>query len=73
MTNFLHALVAVMAGNALYFLAMPYLPAWAQHRTLREDTGIAVDFVFCLVIFVFVKMMAGGNASRGRSKQEHRP
>ena len=68
--NFVHALIAVLAGNALYFLLMPYLPVRAQHVTLRVDLGLAVDFWFCLVVLGIVKMVA---ACRKEQSKLHRP
>ena len=53
--NFLDALVAVLAGNAIYYLLMPHLPAVARHGGFREDWGLLVDFTICSVIFVVVK------------------
>ena len=55
MRNFLDAFVAVLAGNAIYFLLMPHLPAVARHRLFQEDWGLLVDFAICAVIFVAVK------------------
>jgi hypothetical protein len=55
MKNFLDALVAVLAGNALYFLLMPHLPVIARHSRFKEDRGLLVDFAICTVIFVAVK------------------
>ena len=55
MKNFLDALVAVLAGNALYFLLMPHLPALARHTLSKEDWGRLVDFAICTAIFVAVK------------------
>jgi len=54
--NFLDALLAVLAGNAIYFLVMPHLPVVARHTMFQEDWGLLVDFLFCLVIFVAVKI-----------------
>lgn len=56
--NFIHALVAVLAGNAAYFLVMPYLPPLAQHVAPRLDLGLVVDFWFCLVALAIVKTAA---------------
>lgn len=56
--NFLHALAAVLAGNAAYFLLMPYLPSGARHTVFKLDWGLAVDFWFCLVIFGAIKTVA---------------
>jgi len=54
----MHALVAVLAGNAAYFLLEKYLPAPARHVGFRTDLGTLVDFCFCLVIFVGIKTFA---------------
>ena len=55
MKNFFDALVAVLAGNAIYYLLMPHLPKVARHALFKEDWGLLVDFVVCTVIFVAVK------------------
>jgi hypothetical protein len=55
--NFLDALVAVLAGNAIYFLLMPHLPTAIQHRLFKEDLGLLVDFCICTVIFATVKFV----------------
>ncbi len=57
--NFVQSLVAVLAGNALYFLLMPYLPVRARHVAPRLDLGVVVDFWFCLVILGIIKTIAG--------------
>lgn len=62
MVNFIHALIAVLAGNAAYYMLMPYLPPRARHVLFQIDLGLVVDFWFCLVIFGIVK-----TASRWRS------
>jgi hypothetical protein len=53
--NFLDALLAVLAGNAIYFLLMPHLPALARHALFKEDWGLLADFAVCAVIFAAVK------------------
>ena len=55
--NFFDALVAVMAGNAIYFLLMPFFPVAIRHAMFKEDWGLAIDFVICAVIFVVVKIV----------------
>ena len=55
MKNFLDALVAVLVGNAIYFLLMPNLPAAARHTLFKEDWGLLLDFAICTAIFVVVK------------------
>src|SRR5712691_10386479 len=53
--NFLDALVAVLAGNAIYLLLMPHLPAVARHALFKEDWELLVEFGICTVIFLAVK------------------
>ena len=45
----------MLAGNAIYFLLMPYLPAVARHTPFKEDLGLLLDFAICSAIFVVVK------------------
>jgi hypothetical protein len=58
-SNFIQALVAVVAGNVLYFALERYLPARAQHVAFKIDLGTVVDFWFCLVAFGLIKTLAG--------------
>jgi hypothetical protein len=60
--NFLDALIAVLAGNAIYFLLMPRLPLAMRHSLFKEDWGLAVDFVVCTAIFVLVKVARSGTS-----------
>jgi hypothetical protein len=66
--NFLHALVAVLAGNAIYFALERYLPMRAHHSPMRIDLGTLVDFWFCLVIFGIIKTVAARKKSSGLPK-----
>ena len=54
--NFFQSLAAVVAGNIVYFLLMPYLPPAARHNPARPDLGVIVDFWFCLVFLGLIKM-----------------
>ena len=56
MKNFMDALLAVLAGNAIYFLLMPHLPLAIRHSLFKEDWGLLVDFAICAAIFVAVKL-----------------
>jgi hypothetical protein len=51
------ALIAVLLGNAIYFLLMPHLPKALRHSLFQEDWGLLVDFCICAVIFGFIKWM----------------
>ena len=59
MKNFAQALIAVLAGNAAYFLLLPYLPVPARHVPFRTDLGLLVDAGFCLVALAVTKLVSG--------------
>jgi len=70
--NFVQSLIAVLAGNLVYFLVMPYLPAAARH-THRYDLGMVVDFWICLVIFGAIKTFSRwGDRSRDADHDRER-
>jgi hypothetical protein len=64
--NFIHALAAVLAGNAIYFLLVRYLPPRARHVPFQIDLGLVVDFWFCLVAFGMIKTLAGWRRDSNR-------
>jgi hypothetical protein len=66
--NFAQSLVAVLAGNIIYFLLMPHLPPVAQH-VRRYDFGVVVDFGICVAIFVLIKTFANRGRSSRRQQQ----
>ena len=53
--NFVQSFLAVLLGNAMYFLVMPSLPPAARHKLYRVDLGLLVDFWFCTVAFGLMK------------------
>jgi hypothetical protein len=54
---FWRSLLAVLAGNALYFGIESHLPLWAQHQTFGMDAGLAVDFVICIACYQFARLL----------------
>ncbi len=57
--RFAKSLLAVVAGNAIYFLAlMPHLPLPAQHQPNRIDLGLVIDFWVCLAVWGIVEVAA---------------
>lgn len=70
--NFAQSLIAVLAGNLVYFLVMPYLPAAARHNPMRFDLGVVVDFWFCLVFLGAIKTILkwGSRRQEGNAKQK---
>lgn len=58
--NLLEAVIAVIAGNAIYFLALwPYLPEHARHQIYRLDLGLLIDFWLCAACFGAIKLVSG--------------
>jgi len=53
--NFLQSLLAVLLGNAVYYLLMPSLPPAARHQLFKVDLGLLVDFWFCVVAFGLIR------------------
>ena len=55
-SRWLEYLIAILAGNAIYFLLlMPRLPEPFRHRTFRVDLGLAVDFAVCLGLYGVIR------------------
>jgi hypothetical protein len=70
--NFVQSLIAVVVGNAVYFLLLvPLLPPAAHHRRERIDLGLVVDFWVCLVIYGLLEIIVRRwKLSRRRESQE---
>ena len=62
--NFWQSLIAVVVGNAIYFLSMNYLPRPARHNTFKFDLGLVVDFWICLVIYGLLELFKRRRRSR---------
>jgi hypothetical protein len=56
--NFLQALCAILLGNLAYFLLQSRLPL-PSHHPFRVDSGLMVDFFFCLIIYFLIRKLAG--------------
>ena len=67
-TNFMHALVAVLAGNVAYFL-LETTPARCRPSTsaFKTDLGTLVDFCFCLVVFGIIKALPRARGERSKA------
>jgi hypothetical protein len=63
----MHALIAVLAGNAAYFLLVRHLPSQARHVPFHIDLGMVLDLWLCLVAFGAIKTVAG------RRRQSNQP
>lgn len=57
-SNFLKSLLAVVAGNAIYFLVlMPLLPPAGRHGIARIDLGLVIDFWVCVAVFGVIELV----------------
>ncbi|MGB9455056.1 MAG: hypothetical protein WCB12_03375 [Bryobacteraceae bacterium] len=55
--QFRRSLLAVLAGNLIYYAAWRYLPPLAQHQIYQIDWGVVVDFGICLVCYGLVRLI----------------
>ena len=58
--NFWRSLIAILAGNAIYFSVEPYLPLKAQHQPFIIDWGLAVDFWICVFCWGLLRLIREG-------------
>ncbi|MCL4524178.1 MAG: hypothetical protein M1451_09740, partial [Acidobacteria bacterium] len=55
-TNWRDALLAVLAGNVIYFLLVePGLPERLRHHTFQIDAGLWIDFAVCVVVLAVIR------------------
>jgi len=55
LVNLAQMLVAIVLGNVVYFLLLPWLPPAARHHQFQLDLGTVVDFCFCLVAYGLIR------------------
>ena len=55
--SFWQPLIAVLAGNAIYYGVERFLPPRGQHQLYGIDWGLAIDFCICAVCYVLVRMI----------------
>ena len=50
-------LVAVLAGNAIYFAVLfRSLPAALRHEPMRIDAGLLLDFLCCVLVYAAIRL-----------------
>jgi hypothetical protein len=57
LSNFLQALCAILLGNLAYLVLQSHLPLPAHHA-FRVDSGLIVDFFFCLILYFLIRKLA---------------
>ena len=53
--NFKQSLIAVLAGNVIYYGIERFLPVRLQHQVYQLDWGLGVDFLLCLAFYVIAR------------------
>jgi hypothetical protein len=48
-------LLAILAGNLVYFLAEPALPGFLAHDIYKIDPGLILDFAICAGIYLLLQ------------------
>jgi hypothetical protein len=48
-------LLAILAGNVIYYLLMPHLSEFWQHKLFQIDAGLGLDFLFCAAMYALVR------------------
>jgi hypothetical protein len=55
--QFWQYLIAILAGNAIYFSIEKYLPPRGQHQLYQIDWGLAIDFWICLACYGLIRLI----------------
>ena len=64
--SFIRSLLAVLAGNLIYFwLLTPLLPRAARHAPFRFDLGLLLDAWVCLVVYGLLELLWRMRRPRG--------
>lgn len=48
---------AILAGEIIYLLIEPSLPAYLHHRLYRADPGVLLDFLICAAMYGLVRLV----------------
>jgi len=64
-------LVAILAGNAIYFaVVLPAMPG-LSHEPFRLDLGLLVDFAMCVLVYVAIRL--GSRHAKNRLPSRDHP
>jgi hypothetical protein len=55
--GFRRSLLAILAGNALYYSLRRYLPEAAQHQPGALDWGLLVNLWFCVAVYGLILLV----------------
>ena len=50
-------LVAILLGNAIYYLSLqPHLPDFLRHKLFNADLGVFLDFIVCVGVYGLIRL-----------------
>ncbi len=53
------SLLAILAGNTLYYAFQPHLSEFWQHKLFQVDAGLGLDFILCAAMYILVRAIFG--------------
>lgn len=72
--RWLEYLVAILIGNAIYYLSLaPHLPEVLRHQGFEVDGGVLVDFAVCVAVYWLIRLgirLNGGFFSRPKGRSD---
>ena len=70
--RWLEYLIAILLGNAIYYLSLaPHLPQALRHQGFEIDGGVLVDFAVCVGVYWLLRLgirLNGGFFARLRDR-----
>jgi len=48
-------LLAILAGNVIYFALMPLFPAYLKHHLYEVDPGLLLDLAICVSLYLAIR------------------
>jgi len=50
-------LLAIFAGNIVYFAVNPILPPYLKHTTFVFDPGLVLDLAICIAAYLVIRLL----------------
>lgn len=50
-------LLAILIGNVVYLLVMPFLPAYLKHTLFALDPGVVLDLMICIAVYFIIRLI----------------
>ena len=53
--NWMKMLLAILLGNVIYFVFLPFLADSLKHHLFTVDAGLLLDFAMCAGIYLLLR------------------